>query len=183
MRMLLCIVLLLLALALLSGVPQTSSSAGSQAMISTSTNGTDAPSSNDYVALARQDAIEVGIDPNVFVRQINQESRFNPQAVGLDGEIGIAQFLPSTAASLGIDPHDPAASLKAAARLMASSVRAYGGDYAKALAVYSCGEGCVDQAIQQCGSWWLSCVPEVTQAYIHIILGTTFAHDLREFDG
>jgi soluble lytic murein transglycosylase-like protein len=181
MRKVLVPALLLLAFLLLS-LPHTASKMGSAAS-SSSLIQDMAHSRLDYVALARKAALDEGIDPDIFVRQIYQESGFDPDAVGLAGEIGIAQFLPSTAASLGIDPHDPAASLKAAARLMASSVRAYGGDYAKALAVYSCGGGCVDQAVQQCGPWWLSCVPEVTQAYTHIILGTTFAHDLREFDG
>ncbi len=37
--------------------------------------------SSQYVAIARQDAINAGISPDYFVRQINQESGFNPNAV------------------------------------------------------------------------------------------------------
>src|SRR5207302_10286331 len=48
------------------------------------------------VALARQDAQNVGLSPDVFVRQINQESGFNPSAISPAGAIGIAQFEPST---------------------------------------------------------------------------------------
>jgi soluble lytic murein transglycosylase-like protein len=139
MRKVLVPALLLLAFLLLSS-PHTASKMGSAAS-SSSLIQDMAHSRLDYVALARKAALDEGIDPDIFVRQIYQESGFDPDAVGLAGEIGIAQFLPSTAASLGIDPHDPAASLKAAARLMASSVRAYGGDYAKALAVYTAVEG------------------------------------------
>jgi len=55
---------------------------------------------SQYVAIARQDAINAGISPDYFVRQINAESGFNPRAVSPSGAIGIAQFIPSTAASL-----------------------------------------------------------------------------------
>ena len=88
----------------------------------------------DFVSLARQDALNVGFSPNVFVRQINQESSFNPSAVSSAGELGIAQFEPGTAASLGVNPWDPVQSLQGASRLMASYVRQFGGDIAKALA-------------------------------------------------
>src|SRR5437899_1725606 len=33
---------------------------------------------NDYVGMARQDALAAGISPDAFVRQIQQESGFNP---------------------------------------------------------------------------------------------------------
>src|SRR5439155_27143456 len=72
-----------------------------------------------FVTLARQDASNAGISPDIFVRQINQESGFNPSAVSPAGAIGIAQFEPSTAAALGINPWDPVQSLQGAARLMA----------------------------------------------------------------
>ena len=57
-----------------------------------------------YVAIARQDAINAGISPDYFTRQINLESGFNPNASSPSGAVGIAQFLPSTAAGLGINP-------------------------------------------------------------------------------
>ncbi|HKV01676.1 MAG TPA: transglycosylase SLT domain-containing protein, partial [Ktedonobacteraceae bacterium] len=53
---------------------------------------------SQYVAIAQQDAIAAGIPPDYFVRQINTESGFNPNAVSPAGAVGIAQFLPSTAA-------------------------------------------------------------------------------------
>jgi soluble lytic murein transglycosylase-like protein len=42
-------------------------------------------SAHDYHALARQDAIDNGIDSTLFERQINMESGFNPDAVSSDG--------------------------------------------------------------------------------------------------
>jgi soluble lytic murein transglycosylase-like protein len=124
-----------------------------------------------YVELARQDAQAAGIPPELFVRQINQESGFNPNDVSPAGAEGIAQFMPATAAGLGIDPWDPVQSLRGAAQLMARYAHNYGGDYAKALAAYNGGTGTLQVAISACGAGWLSCEPAETQAYVHIILG------------
>jgi Transglycosylase SLT domain len=126
---------------------------------------------SQYVAIAQQDAVAVGIPPDYFVRQIEQESGFNPNAVSPVGAVGIAQFLPSTAAGLGINPWDPIQALQGAATLMANSARQYGGDYAKALAAYNGGSGTVQSAVNNCGANWLNCLPGETRHYIYIIMG------------
>ena len=121
--------------------------------------------------LARQDAMNVGISPDIFVRQINEESGFNPYAISPAGAIGIAQFMPATAAALGINPRDPVDALQGAARLMADYVRQYGGNYAKALAAYNAGPMMVTWAIDFGGWNWQAYLPYETQNYIRIILG------------
>lgn len=126
---------------------------------------------SQYVAIAQQDAINAGISPVYFVRQINQESGFNPKAVSPAGAVGIAQFLPSTAAGLGINPWDPIQALRGAARLMASYAKNYGGDYARALAAYNGGSGAVQHAVYVCGANWLNCLPAETRRYIYVIMG------------
>lgn len=126
---------------------------------------------SQYVAIAQQDAINAGISPDYFVRQINQESGFNPNAYSPAGAIGIAQFIPSTAAGLGINPYEPIQSLRAAANLMGSYARQYGGNYAKALAAYNAGGGTVDYAVNTCGTAWMSCLPGETRNYIRVIIG------------
>ena len=126
---------------------------------------------SQYVAIAQQDAVAVGIPPDYFARQIEQESGFNPNSVSPAGAIGIAQFLPSTAAGLGINPWDPIQALQGAARLMANYARQYGGDYAKALAAYNGGSGTVQSAVNNCGASWLNCLPGETRHYIYIIMG------------
>ncbi|GAC1393108.1 MAG: hypothetical protein NVS4B11_28320 [Ktedonobacteraceae bacterium] len=126
---------------------------------------------NQYVALARQDAINAGIPPDYFVRQIYAESGFNPNANSPAGAVGIAQFEPGTAAGLGINPYDPPQALSGAARLMASYAVQYNGDYAKALAAYNAGSGNVNDAVRSCGSGWLNCVPAETRNYIYKIMG------------
>jgi len=124
----------------------------------------------DYPTVARNEAQAAGIPPVLFVRQINEESGFNPNAVSPAGAIGIAQFMPTTAASLGVNPYNPYAALKAAARLMASYVKRYGGNFAMALAAYNAGSGWVQRAVTRCGVRWRSCLPIETQHYISIIL-------------
>jgi soluble lytic murein transglycosylase-like protein len=126
---------------------------------------------NDYVDMARQAALSAGISPDLFVRQIQQESGFNPSAGSPAGAEGIAQFMPGTAASMGINPYDPAQALPGAARLMASLSAQFGGDYAKALAAYNAGAGAVNAAVAQGGANWLSYMPAETQNYVAIIMG------------
>lgn len=126
---------------------------------------------SQYIAIAQQDATDAGISPVYFVRQINQESGFNPNAVSPAGAVGIAQFEPGTAAGLGIDPWNPVQALRGAAQLMASYSRNYGGDYAKALAAYNGGTGTVQYAVNNCGANWLNCLPGETRHYIYVIMG------------
>jgi len=126
---------------------------------------------SQYVAIARQDAIDAGIPPDYFVRQIYAESGFDPNAASPAGAVGIAQFEPGTAAGLGINPYDPIQALSGAARLMASYAIQYNGNYAKALAAYNAGGGNLDYAVRTCGAAWLNCVPSETRNYIYKIMG------------
>lgn len=127
-------------------------------------------SHSQYVAIAEQDATNAGIPPTYFVRQIQQESGFNPNAQSPSGAEGIAQFMPATAAGLGIDPWNPIQALQGAAKMMANLYHQYG-DYAKALAAYNAGSANLNNAIKSCGTNWLSCMPAQTQNYIATIMG------------
>lgn len=127
---------------------------------------------SQYIAIARQDAMNAGISPDYFVRQINLESGFDPNAVSPSGAVGIAQFLPSTAAGLGVNPWDPIQALRGAANVMASYSKNYGGNYAMALAAYNGGSGTVQYAVNNCGQAnWLNCLPGETRNYIRVIMG------------
>lgn len=125
----------------------------------------------NYRSIARQAAARYGISPTLFERQINQESGFNPRALSVAGAEGIAQFMPATAASLGIDPWDPVDSLWGAANLMAQLNRQFGGNYAKALAAYNAGPGTVQHAVRAGGNNWYSYLPAETRNYIRVIMG------------
>lgn len=121
----------------------------------------------DYRAVAQSAAQTAGIDPGIFLRMIQQESGFNPAAVSPAGARGIAQFMPGTAADLGIDPDDPEAALYAAAGLLRSHLDRFG-SYSLALAAYNAGPG----AVEQYGG-----VPPYaeTQQYLSSILGSADA--------
>ncbi|GCE17544.1 lytic transglycosylase domain-containing protein [Dictyobacter kobayashii] len=123
-----------------------------------------------YVSMARQAATDAGISPDIFERQIEQESKFDPRALSPAGAQGIAQFMPATARALGIDPWNPEQALKGAAHLMASYNKQYHGNYAAALAAYNAGPGAVKSAVDRCRSQWQRCLPAETQHYITVIL-------------
>lgn len=75
-----------------------------------------------------------------------QESAFDPRALSAAGAIGIAQFMPSTAQAVGIDPFDPFQAIPGAASLLAQYMRrfaAYPNPFAAALAAYNAGPGAV----------------------------------------
>ena len=125
----------------------------------------------DYRAIAKQKAEKYGLLPDVFLRQIQQESGFNPGAVSEAGALGIAQIMPSTARGWGVNPRDPVASLDAAARNMAAYIKTYGGKssndpvkvrsaYEKALQAYNAGPGSVGRYL-----------PDETKSYISKIIG------------
>lgn len=92
-------------------------------------------------AMASAAAQKYGVDPNVFIAQITQESGFNPSARSGSGAQGIAQFMPSTAKSYNVNPWDPASALDGAARYDAAELKAFHGDYHQALAAYNAGPG------------------------------------------
>jgi soluble lytic murein transglycosylase-like protein len=96
--------------------------------------------------------------------QLYVESGFDPDARSPAGAEGIAQFMPGTAAALGLDnPFDPAAAIDAQAHLMRDLLRRFA-SVALALAAYNAGAGAVEGCM---------CVPPYpeTQAYVARILG------------
>lgn len=122
----------------------------------------------DYRSLAYQTAQKYGINPDLFVRQIQAESAFNPAAVSSAGAIGLGQLMPATAKELGVDPTDPAQNLDGAARYMKQLLGRYKGNQTLALAAYNAGMGNVDKA---------GGVPNFkeTQNYIAKIMGSNMA--------
>ena len=122
-------------------------------------------------ALAAQMAERYGLDPEVFVRQIQQESSFNPQARNRrTGATGLGQVMAATAQDPGFgvtplrDRLDPVENLRFSAEYMAAMLNKYDGDYRLALAAYNAGPGRVDRAGGIPGI-------EETQNYVAKILG------------
>lgn len=108
-------------------------------------------------------SLATGVPAGLLAAQLKSESNFDPNAVSPAGAMGIAQFMPSTAASRGLtDPFDPFASIAAQARLMAELIAQFGSTRL-ALAAYNAGPG----AVSACG-----CVPSYpeTLAYVARVL-------------
>lgn len=125
-----------------------------------------------YREQAARIAQAYGLDPEIFVRQIEQESAFDPMAVSPAGAGGIAQIMPGTAAAPGFgiapisnqDRFNVPVALDFGAQYMRAMLDRYDGDYPRALAAYNAGFGRVDDA---------GGVPNIPEAqnYVSRILG------------
>jgi hypothetical protein len=104
------------------------------------------------------------VSAHLLAAQLYAESSFNPFARSAAGAEGIAQFMPGTAAAIGLaDPFDPEAAIDAQAHLMRDLLGRFG-SVPLALAAYNAGPG----AVERCG-----CIPPYpeTRAYVARILG------------
>ena len=85
-----------------------------------------------------------GIDPAVLAAVAQVESGFDTRAVSRAGAQGLMQFMPRTAAGLGVDPLDPASAIPGAARYLRSGLDRFG-SLELALAAYNAGPGAVQR--------------------------------------
>ena len=117
----------------------------------------------DYRQAAIDAARKYGIDPDMFVRLIQQESSFRPNVVSPKGAIGLGQLMPATAQELGVDPRDPLQNLEGAAKYFSQQLKRFGSPEL-ALAAYNAGPTRVAR---------LGRVPNIaeTQNYVKTILG------------
>jgi hypothetical protein len=109
-------------------------------------------------------ALHWNVPETLLAAQLYAESGFNPFARSPAGALGIAQFMPGTAATYGLDdPFDAGKAIDAQAHLMHDLLEQFH-SYALALAAYNAGAG----AVGGC-----NCVPPFpeTQAYVSRILG------------
>lgn len=98
-------------------------------------------SGNDqYDAWITQSAAEHGVPANLLSSLLEVESGYNPDAKSGAGAVGIAQFMPSTAEEIGIDPMDPQQAIDGAAIYLRQKYDKYG-DWHKALEAYNGGDG------------------------------------------
>lgn len=97
-----------------------------------------------YATMARIAAQKHGVPEDLFLRLVMQESRFNPKALSHKGAIGLAQLMPATAKSLGVDPHDPQENLLGGAKYLMIQYRKFG-SWRLALAAYNAGPGAVEK--------------------------------------
>lgn len=130
------------------------------------------PAIMPFINTAIADAKSAGIDPQLFINQINQESGFNTSALSSAGAEGIAQIMPGTAKSWNVNPWDANAALQAAAQHMSGYIDQFGGGIVGepyALAAYNAGPGSVNTRIPY--NQWFAGLSSQTQDYIRRIMG------------
>lgn len=97
-----------------------------------------------YANLFQQAGARYGIDPSVLAAVASQESGFNASAVSPAGAQGLMQFMPSTAAGLGVNPLDPSSAVNGAAKYL-SGLQSQFGSLPLALAAYNAGPAAVSR--------------------------------------
>ncbi|MDF1668936.1 MAG: lytic transglycosylase domain-containing protein [Roseovarius sp.] len=117
-----------------------------------------------YVHMARDAARRYSVPEDLFLRLVQQESGWKPNARSHAGAIGLAQLMPGTAATLRVNAYDPYQNLDGGARYLAQQYRTFG-SWRLALAAYNAGPG----AVQKYGG-----VPpyKETRNYVRVIWGS-----------
>ena len=92
----------------------------------------------EYMEMARQAARTHGVPEDLFLRLVQQESGWNPNAVSVKGATGLAQLMPETAGGLGVDATDPGQNLDGGARYLRAMFDKFG-DWRLARAAYNAG--------------------------------------------
>lgn len=128
-----------------------------------------------------QDAIQgaqdkYGIPSNYLAKLLNAESSYDPKIISGQrkssvGATGIAQFMPATAAELGVNPTDPMSSIDGAGRYL-KQLYAQFGNWPEAIAAYNWGSGNVAKK-------GLANAPTETVNYVQKIAGV----DIRNQGG
>lgn len=117
-----------------------------------------------YLAMAQAAAGRHGVPADLYLRLVQQESGWNPNALSHKGARGLAQLMPQTASRLGVDPADPAQNLEGGARYLRQQYDRFG-SWRLALAAYNAGPEAVERH---------DGVPPYaeTQGYVRAILGS-----------
>jgi hypothetical protein len=126
----------------------------------------DTLGSYDIQNLIETAAIRNDIPVWFLARLIRQESGFNPQAVSPVGALGIAQFMPVTAAERGLaNPFDPAQAIPKSAELL-KDLKGRFGNLGLAAAAYNAGPQRVQSWLAGRGD-----LPTETRSYVLAITG------------
>jgi len=129
----------------------------------------------NFCSALKEAAESSSIPIGFFARLLWQESRFRSSEVSSAGAQGVAQFMPGTAAEVGLDdPFDPFKALPASAKFLRRLHDEFG-NLGLAAAAYNAGSGRIRK--------WLSgrgALPRETRDYVRIITGNAAENWLQE---
>lgn len=98
----------------------------------------------EFLEMARKAARKHNVPEDLFLRLVNQESGWNPNAKSHKGALGLAQLMPGTARALRVDPMDPVENLEGGARYLRIQFDEFR-SWPLALAAYNAGPNAVKQ--------------------------------------
>ena len=98
--------------------------------------------SGPYLSVAKDAARRHGVPVDLFLRLVQQESGWNANARSNKGAYGLAQLMPATARTLGVDRKDPVENLDGGAKYLKQQYLTFG-NWRLALAAYNAGPGAV----------------------------------------
>jgi soluble lytic murein transglycosylase-like protein len=97
-----------------------------------------------YDELIAHSAARNGVDPNLIIAVMRQESGFNQRARSYKGASGLMQLMPGTAQRFGVtNIYDPAQNIEGATRYLRFLLEQFNGDISLVLAGYNAGENAV----------------------------------------
>lgn len=91
---------------------------------------------------------QYGVDPNLVVEVMRQESGFKQGVRSPAGAIGLMQLLPGTASMLGVNPQNLEQNVKGGVKYLAQLLDQFEGDVQLALAGYNAGPGRAFRALR-----------------------------------
>lgn len=97
-------------------------------------------------------AAKYDIDPDIAMRLVQQESKFDPTVTSKKGAVGLTQLMPDASKEMGLDPDErtnPAKNVDAGFGYLRKQLNKYGNDYSKALSAYNWGGGNVDKHLEK----------------------------------
>ncbi len=115
-----------------------------QATAPAATGGGAALAGVPYADLFSRAGSRYGVDASLLAAVASQESNFNSKAVSAVGAQGLMQFMPATAAGLGVNALDPGSAIDGAARYLSQLTKQFGSTDL-ALAAYNAGPGTVSR--------------------------------------
>ena len=127
-----------------SGI-NTTSLAAATGRATTTGGSTGIAGAEPYEQLFQAAGAKYGLNPRLLAAVAKAESNFDPSARSGAGAVGLMQFMPATAAGMGIDPTDPAQAIDGAAKYLRTQLDRFG-SVDLALAAYNAGPGAVQRA-------------------------------------